>query len=60
MWNDKCDHLDPEKCQNLYSHNYNLVVMQHNLRSLISNQIKFKQLLRNLETKNSKVDLKKS
>ena len=57
IWNDKCDYLDPDKCVNLNLNNYNLVVLQQNIRSLISNRIELKQLLRNLERKNSKVDL---
>ena len=51
LWNDKCDYIDLEDCKNLNPNNYNLVVMEHNIRSLLSNQCDLKNL------KNSKVDI---
>ena len=57
MWNDKCNYIDLEKCKTLNPQNFNLVVLQLNIRSLISIQIELKQLLRDLKTKNSKVDI---
>ena len=47
MWNDKCDYYDDvDKCKNLNPENYNLVVLQHNIRSLldrIENIVKYSQ-----------------
>ena len=55
LWNDKCDYFDLEDCKNLNPNNYYLVVMQHNIRSLLSNQCDLKNLLNNLSLKNSQV-----
>ena len=57
MWNDKCDYIDIEDCVNLNLNCYNLIVMQLNVRSLLSNQSALNQLLRDLENRKSKVDL---
>ena len=57
LWNDKCDHVDIESCENLNLSCYNLIVMQLNVRGLFSNQKTLNQLLRDLENKKSKVDL---
>ena len=57
LWNDKCNYMDLEDCKNLNPNNYNLVVMQHNICSLLSNQCDLKNLLNNLSLKNSKVDI---
>ena len=57
LWNDKCDYMDLENCKNLNPNNYNLVVMQHNIRSILSNQSSLKNLINNLSLKNSKVDI---
>ena len=57
LWNDKCDYLDPEICTNLNPNNYNLIVLQLNIRSLPPNQTELKQLLQNLENHNSRVDV---
>ena len=45
-----------DKCSNLNPRNYNFVVMQLNIRSLLSNQLELKQLLNDLILKNSAVD----
>ena len=34
LWNDKCDYIDPESCTNLNPEDYNLLVLQHNIRGL--------------------------
>ena len=57
LWNDKCDYIDIEDCVNLNLNCYNLIVMQLNVRSLLSNQSTLNQLLRDLENRKSKVDL---
>ena len=57
LWNDKCDYIDPEHCTNLNPENYNLLVLQHNIRGLIGNQDELKSLLRILHMKNSPVDI---
>ena len=57
LWNDKCDYIDIEDCVNLNLNCYNLIVMQLNVRSLLSNQSTLNQLLRDLDNRKSKVDL---
>ena len=56
LWNDKCDYIDPESCTNLNPENYNLLVLQHNIRGLIGNQDDLK-LLSILHARNSPVDI---
>ena len=57
LWNDKCDYIDPESCTNLNPENYNLLVLQHNIRGLIGNQDDLKLLLSILQARNSPVDI---
>ena len=57
LWNDKCDYIDPESCTNLNPENYNLLVLQHNIRGLIGNQDYLKLLLSILHARNSPVDI---
>ena len=33
LWNDKCDYVEIEGASNLNPHNYNLAVLQLNIRS---------------------------
>ena len=40
LWNDKCDYIEIENCVNLNPNNYNLVVLQLNIRSLLTNRVK--------------------
>ena len=42
LWNDKCDYIEIENCKDLNPNNYNLVVVQLNIRSLLSKQTKLK------------------
>ena len=56
-WNDKCDYIEIEEFMDLNSNNYNLIVIQINIRSLLSKQTELNQLLVNLENGNSKVNL---
>ena len=57
LWSDKCDYVYTSKCTNLNPHNYNLVVLQHNVRSLPCNISETKLLLQTLHDKNSSVDI---
>ena len=57
LWNDKCDYIELEKCSNLNPNNYNLIVMQLNVRSLLAHQYELCQLLRTTERKNSRIDI---
>ena len=57
LWSDRCDYIDVDKCINLNPMNYNFVVMQLNIRSLLSNQVDLKLLLNDLSLKNSAVML---
>ena len=38
LWNDKCDYIELEECDNLNPNNYNLIVMQLNIRSVLYHQ----------------------
>ena len=57
LWSDKCDYLDPSNCTDLNPENYNLVVMQLNIRSLLAHQTELKELLQTMSNKNSTVDV---
>ena len=52
LWNDKCDYISPDSCTNL-----NLIVLQLNIRGLISHKTDLHQLLNTLKLKNSTVDV---
>ena len=56
LWSDRCNYIYVDKCVNLNLMNYNFVVMQLNIRSLLSNQVDLKLLLNDLSFKNSAVD----
>ena len=57
LWNDKCDYWEMEQCANLNPNNYNFIIMQLNICSLLSNATELKMLLTKLEQKNSPVDV---
>ena len=57
LWNDKCDYMELDHCINLNPNNYNLIVLQLNIRSLIAHQSELKQLIQTTEHKNSHIDL---
>ena len=57
LWNDKCDYWETEQCANLNPNNYNFIIMQLNICSLLSNATELKMLLTKLEQKNSPVDV---
>ena len=50
------NYMDPLECNNLNPDEYNLIVMQLNIQSILVHQSKLKQLLQILEERNSKVD----
>ena len=45
LWSDKCDYWETEHCANLNPENYNFIVMQLNIHSLLSNVTELKILL---------------
>ena len=57
LWNDKCDYIEMETCPNLNPNNYNLLALQLNIRSILAHQHELRQLLRDLEKKNSPIDV---
>ena len=57
LWNDKCDYIDPTSYTNLNLNDYNLIVLQLNIRSILSKQTELKHLLHALKNKNSRVDI---
>ena len=57
LWNDKCNYMEVGKCNNLNPNNYNLIVMQLNIRSALGHQQELCQLLRSTENKNSWIDV---
>ena len=57
LWNDKCNYIEMETCPDLNPNNYNLLILQLNIRSILAHQHELKQLLRDLEKKNSSIDV---
>ena len=57
LWNNKCDYVQPDTCENLNTDNYNLIILQLNIHGLISHQDELKLLLHKLSKKNSSVDI---
>ena len=57
LWSDKCDYRDIEQCTNMNPENYNFIVMQLNIHSLLSNITELKLLLTKLERHNLPVDV---
>ena len=53
---DKCNYVTPLDCDNLNPDDYNFVVLQLNIQSLLSHQSDLRRLLQILKNKNSKVD----
>ena len=56
LWSDKCDYWVMGKCHKLNPSNYNFIVIQWNIQSLISNMNELKLLLTKLEGKNTPTD----
>ena len=57
LWIDNCNYMELETYLNLNPSNYNLLVLQLNIRSILAHQHELKQLLRDLEKKNSSIDV---
>ena len=57
LWTDRCDYIDLEKCDNLNNNNMNLIVLQLNIQSLLAHQDDLKDLLFQLDKRNSPVDV---
>ena len=57
LWSEKCDYVDPSNCANLNPDNYNLVVLQVNVRSQPSHQSELWSILHLLANRNSTVNI---
>ena len=57
LWNDKCNYIQPDDCDNLNKGNYNLILLQLNIRGLLSHQDELKLLLQKLHSKNTSIDI---
>ena len=57
LWNDKCDYYKLESCKDLNLNNHNLVTLELNIRSLLAHELELKQLLQDLENRNTTVDV---
>ena len=57
LWNDKCNYLQPEYCSNLNNNKYNLLVLQLNIRGLLSHQNDLQLLLHTLNKNRSNIDI---
>ena len=57
LWNDKCDYIHPDSYVNLNPDNYKLIILQLNIRGLVSHQTELKWILHYLNNKNSSVDV---
>ena len=57
LWNDKWDYMNVEDCHNLNPDNFNFIVMQHNIQSILTKQSDLIQLLNSLQMKNSPLDI---
>ena len=57
LWNDKCDYIELDNCTNMNPNNYNLIIMQLNIRSLLTHQTELKQIICTSEKKNSHIDI---
>ena len=57
LWNDKCDYIQPENCSILNNENYNLLILQLNIRGMLSHHDDLKILLHTLNTKKSSIDI---
>ena len=57
LWNDKCDYIHPDTCENLNMEKYNLIILQLNICGLLSHQDELKLLLHKLQRNISSVDI---
>ena len=51
LWSDKCDYYDPDRCSNLNPNQFNLIIMQLNIRSILAHQTELAQLLQTMAVK---------
>ena len=56
LWSDKCDYWTVDECKDLNPKNYNLVILQWNICSLMLNAKELTLLLNKLEDRNSPVN----
>ena len=56
LWSDKCDYVDLDECNECNPKGYNFIVLQLNIRSILSNQLELRMLLNTLKNKNLNVD----
>ena len=57
LWNDKCDYYELSKVTDFNPDGYNLVVLQLNIRSMLTNISESRQLISTLDNKGTQVDL---
>ena len=57
LWNDKCDYIELDQCNNLNPNSYNLITMQLNIHSILAHQQELSQLLHTLENKGTRIDI---
>ena len=57
LWNDKCDYVEIDGAANLNPNNYNLSILQLNIRSLLAHQQELKHLLTKLLERNCRIDV---
>ena len=57
LWNDKCDYLQPEYCSNINDNGYNLLILQLNIRGMLSHQDDLQLLLHTLNKNRSSIDV---
>ena len=57
LCNDNCDYVEHEKITCLNEYNQNLTMLQLNIRGLCSNKYEFSQLLSNLKTQKTEIDI---
>ena len=56
LWNDKCDYMELGEIKSMNPNNYNLLILQVNIRSLIAHQGELRQLLQKLSSRNCSID----
>ena len=56
LWSDKCDYMDPSKCNNLNPDNFNFVLLQLNIQSILAHQSELHSVLQLLADKHLRAD----
>ena len=57
LWNDKCDYIDLTKTKNLNPLNHNLIVLQINIRGMLTKFSELNALLGKCKKLNSPIDI---